>query len=103
MHTVWYVGFNVDKKPFTDRCVRQAFNHAVNRDAIVRDILKGTGVPAVGPLPPSSHPPSPVPRLSPQGPPEALPSPILRRLSSTSDSGAAPRSAWLGAAPAGRP
>jgi peptide/nickel transport system substrate-binding protein len=46
--TVWYVGFNVDKKPFTDKRVRQAFNHAVNKDAIVRDILKGTGVPAVG-------------------------------------------------------
>jgi len=52
--TVWYVGFNVDKKPFTDKRVRQAFNHAVNKDAIVRDILKGTGVPAVGPLLPGT-------------------------------------------------
>ena len=52
--TVWYVGFNVDKKPFTDRRVRQAFNHAVNKDAIVRDILRGTGVPAVGPLLPGT-------------------------------------------------
>jgi len=34
--------------------VRQAFNHAVNKDAIVRDILKGTGVPAVGPLLPGT-------------------------------------------------
>ena len=39
----------------------------------------------------------------PQGTPAALPSPILRRLSRPSASGAAPRSAWLGAAPAGRP
>src|SRR5438445_7142332 len=38
--TIWYVGFNVDKKQFTDRRVRQAFNHAVNKDAIVREILK---------------------------------------------------------------
>jgi hypothetical protein len=51
----------------------------------------------------ASRPTSPVPRLSPQGTPEALPYPILRRLSSTSESGAAPRSAWLGAALAGRP
>lgn len=52
--TVWYVGFNVDKKPFTDRRVRQALNHAVNKDAIVRDILKGTGIPAIGPLLPGT-------------------------------------------------
>jgi peptide/nickel transport system substrate-binding protein len=52
--TVWYAGFNVEKKPFTDRRVRQAFNHAVNKEAIVRDILKGTGIPAVGPLLPGT-------------------------------------------------
>jgi len=52
--TIWYVGFNVDKKPFTDRRVRQAFSHAVNREAITRDILKGTGIPAVGPLLPGT-------------------------------------------------
>ena len=43
----------------------------------------------------------PFPRPSPQGTPEALPSPILRRLSSTSQSRAAPRCAVLRAAPAG--
>src|SRR5574341_984532 len=47
--------------------------------------------------------PSPVPRLSSQATPEALPSPILRRLPNTSASGAAPRFAWLGAIPAGWP
>ena len=52
--TVWYVGFNVEKKPFTDRRVRQALNFAVNKDAITRDILKGTGIPAVGPLLPGT-------------------------------------------------
>jgi peptide/nickel transport system substrate-binding protein len=52
--TVWYVGFNVDKKPFADRRVRQALNFAVNKDAIVRDILKGTGIPAIGPLLPGT-------------------------------------------------
>jgi peptide/nickel transport system substrate-binding protein len=52
--TIWYLGFNVEKKPFTDRKVRQAFSHAVNREAITRDILKGTGIPAVGPLLPGT-------------------------------------------------
>jgi peptide/nickel transport system substrate-binding protein len=47
---VWYAGFNVDKKPFADRRVRQALNYAVNKDAIVRDILKGTGIASTGPL-----------------------------------------------------
>ena len=50
---------------------------------------------------PSSLPKSPFPRPSPQGPPEARPSPILRRMSSTSQSRAAPRSAVLWAARAG--
>jgi hypothetical protein len=50
---------------------------------------------------PSSLPTSPFPRPSPQGTPEARPSPILRRLSSTSQRRAAPRSAVLWAAPAG--
>jgi peptide/nickel transport system substrate-binding protein len=44
----------VDKKPFTDRRVRQALNYAVNKEAIVRDILKGTGVVATGPLLPGT-------------------------------------------------
>ena len=48
-----------------------------------------------------SLPKSPFPRPSPQGTPEALPSPILRRMSSTSQSHAAPCSAWLRGAPAG--
>ena len=52
--TVWYVGLNVGQKPFTDRRVRQALNYAVNKEAIVRDILKGTGVVATGPLLPGT-------------------------------------------------
>jgi peptide/nickel transport system substrate-binding protein len=52
--TIWYVGMNVEKKPFTDRRVRQALNYAVNKDAIVRDILKGTGLAATGPLLPGT-------------------------------------------------
>jgi peptide/nickel transport system substrate-binding protein len=52
--TVWYAGFNVDKKPFSDRRVRQALNYAVNKEAITRDILKGTGIVATGPLLPGT-------------------------------------------------
>jgi hypothetical protein len=52
------------------------------------------------PPPPSQ---SPFPRPSPQGTPEALPSPILQRLSSTSQSHAAPCAAWRRGVPAGLP
>jgi peptide/nickel transport system substrate-binding protein len=45
---------NLEKQPFTDKRVRQALNYAVNKDAIVRDILKGTGLPATGPLLPGT-------------------------------------------------
>src|SRR5262249_39238891 len=59
---------------------------------IVQLFLHREGVVAPPALPP-------VPRPSPQGTPAALSSPLLRRLSSPSR--AAPRSAWLQAAPAG--
>jgi len=52
--TAWYVGLNVEKKPFTDKRVRQALNYAVDKEAIVRDILKGTGVVSTGPLLPGT-------------------------------------------------
>lgn len=51
MH-VWWTAFNTQKKPFNNVKVRQAINYAINRDAIVKDILKGTGEPATTPLPP---------------------------------------------------
>ncbi len=41
--TDWYVVLNNDKKPFNDVRVRQAVNYAVNKKAIVHDILKDTG------------------------------------------------------------
>src|SRR5262249_56935233 len=47
---------------------------------------------------PSSRPLSPVPRLSPQDTPAALPYPILRRLSSPSHRRATPCVAWRQAA-----
>jgi ABC-type transport system substrate-binding protein len=38
---VLYIGFNVAKKPFSDERVRQAFNLAVDRESIVKNIYQG--------------------------------------------------------------
>src|SRR5215813_12184162 len=48
-----YIGLNTQKAPFTDRKVRQAFNYATNRKAIVEEIRQGVcSVSANGILPP---------------------------------------------------
>jgi peptide/nickel transport system substrate-binding protein/oligopeptide transport system substrate-binding protein len=47
-----YIGFNTAIKPFDDRRVRQAFNYAVNKEAIVREISRTGGLVAIGALPP---------------------------------------------------
>jgi oligopeptide transport system substrate-binding protein len=52
MLSLLYLGFNTQRKPFDDRRVRQAFNHAVDTEAIVRGITKKRGLPATGVLPP---------------------------------------------------
>ena len=49
---VWYVVLNTRHPILKDRRVRQALNYAVNKDAIIRDILKGTAIVAVSPLSP---------------------------------------------------
>ena len=51
---VWYLGINNQKKPFDDKRVRQALNYAVNKEAIVRDVLKGTGSLSRGPVLPGT-------------------------------------------------
>lgn len=51
LHT-GYVTLNVKIKPFNDVKVRQALNHAINKDRIVQ-IINGRAVPANQPLPPS--------------------------------------------------
>jgi len=51
MH-IWYLVMNCQKEPFDDQRVRQAANYAINRKAIVDNILKGTGTLADGYLPP---------------------------------------------------
>jgi peptide/nickel transport system substrate-binding protein len=45
------VQLNTKKKPFDDQRVRQALNYAVDKDAIVRGVLRGNGTVAVSSLP----------------------------------------------------
>jgi oligopeptide transport system substrate-binding protein len=47
-----YIGFNTRSQPFDDKRVRQAFNYAVNKEAIVREITKMGSLTATGALPP---------------------------------------------------
>jgi peptide/nickel transport system substrate-binding protein len=50
---VWWVTLNTKKPPFDNVLVRRAVNYAINKDALTTDILKGTGTPSVGPIPPA--------------------------------------------------
>jgi dipeptide transport system substrate-binding protein len=50
---VGYLGFNVEKKPFDDKRVRQALNLAINKDAIIDAVYQGAGVAAKNPMPPT--------------------------------------------------
>jgi oligopeptide transport system substrate-binding protein len=49
---VTYLGFNVKKAPFTDKNVRRAFSHALDREGFVREVLRGVGKPYVSWIPP---------------------------------------------------
>jgi peptide/nickel transport system substrate-binding protein len=49
---VWYITLNTRHPILKDRRVRQALNHAVNKDAIIRDILRGTAIVSRGPISP---------------------------------------------------
>lgn len=51
MHS-WYLVLNCQQPPFNDVRVRQAANHAINKEAIVDNILQGTGTLAKNILPP---------------------------------------------------
>ena len=68
---VWYLGINNQKKPFDDKRVRQALNYAVNKDAIVRDVLKGTGSLSRGPVLPNTWGADPALRAYPYDPERA--------------------------------
>jgi peptide/nickel transport system substrate-binding protein len=51
---VWYVILNMQKSdpPFNNKLIRQAMNYAVNKEAIVRDILRGTAIVSHAPMSP---------------------------------------------------
>ncbi len=50
---VWFLILNTKEGPFADKRVRQAANYAVNKQAIVDDVLEGTAEVAAGPTPPA--------------------------------------------------
>lgn len=48
---VWFLLLNTKEKPFNDKRVRQAVNYAVNKQALVDNILQGSAQVADGPIP----------------------------------------------------
>lgn len=50
---VGYLALNVKKAPFDNVKVRQAFNMAFDKDAIVKAVYQGAGQPAKNPIPPT--------------------------------------------------
>ncbi len=50
---VWFLILNAKEGPFADKLVRQAANYAINKEAIVNDVLEGTAEVAAGPTPPA--------------------------------------------------
>jgi ABC-type transport system substrate-binding protein len=49
---IYYLGFDTDHAPFNNLKVRQAFSHAVDREAIAKSIIRQQGVAAYGMLMP---------------------------------------------------
>lgn len=49
---VWFVSMDMRKKPFDDLRVRQAMNYAVDKDALIRDVLGGGAERSYSPLSP---------------------------------------------------
>lgn len=50
---VGYIAFNVEKKPFDNKLVRQALNMAIDKKAILNAVYQGSGQPAKNPIPPT--------------------------------------------------
>lgn len=53
--SVRFYGFNTRLKPLDDRLVRQALNHAIDRDAIIDEVFFGRHIVARGILPPGTQ------------------------------------------------
>jgi len=50
---VWFLILNIKEGPFADKRVRQAANYAINKKALVENVLQGTAAIAAGPTPPA--------------------------------------------------
>jgi len=50
---LWFLILNAKEGPFADKRVRQAANYAINKEALVNDVLEGTAEVAAGPTPPA--------------------------------------------------
>ncbi len=50
---VWFLILNAREEPFSDKRVRQAANYAIDKEALVNDVLEGTAEVAAGPIPPA--------------------------------------------------
>jgi peptide/nickel transport system substrate-binding protein len=49
-----YLGFNLKKKPFDDKRVRQAFAYAIDKEEIIKGVLQGLAEVATGPYKPGT-------------------------------------------------
>ncbi|WP_053368756.1 ABC transporter substrate-binding protein [Bacillus sp. FJAT-27245] len=50
---VGYLGFTTTRKPFDNKLVRQALNHAIDKESIIEAFYAGMAKPAINPMPPS--------------------------------------------------
>ncbi len=50
---VWFLILNTKEGPFADKRLRQAANYAINKEALVNEVLEGTAEVAAGPTPPA--------------------------------------------------
>jgi len=50
---VSYLAMNTQRRPLNDPRIRRAIAHGIRRDALVKLIYQGLGIPAIGPLPPN--------------------------------------------------
>jgi len=49
---IGYIAFNVEKKPFDNKLVRQALNMAIDKESILKSVYQGQGQVAKNPIPP---------------------------------------------------
>jgi peptide/nickel transport system substrate-binding protein len=66
--SLYYLGLRTDRKPFDDPRIRQALTRAIDVDRAVLFTMRGTGIPAHGPLPPGVEAHDPALRRAPYQP-----------------------------------